>query len=187
MGAALRRFQVPWTDFALAVVLAVIGECEIVVKALNADFPGPRWVNQVWVVVMALPVVIRRRFPAAALVVFWLPVQVWLDVVYDAHSNLPLEPFVALLIVSYSAAAYVEAERLWVLYAVLGLLYVSELGLLVAGLKGLGNVVPGLVFISLTFAIGRVMRSRRGEAHELRWDVAKAYDSRDAVVRAAIE
>ncbi|MGN6474014.1 MAG: hypothetical protein ACTHK4_10270, partial [Mycobacteriales bacterium] len=64
MGGMTGLRRVPLTDVALGVVLAVLGECEVVVKALNSDFPGPRWVNQVWVVLMALPVVWRRSFPA---------------------------------------------------------------------------------------------------------------------------
>lgn len=119
------------------------------------------------VVLLALPVVWRRRAPMLAFVVFAVAGSAWLDALYGAHSNLPFEPFLVLLILVYSAATHVPAARQRLVLAVLGALYLSEFVLLLAGLKGWGNVVPGLVFASIAYALGRGLQRRTAHAGAL--------------------
>ena len=154
-------------DLLLAVALAVLGLCELFVRALNADWHGPRALNVLVVLLIALPVVWRRRAPLVALAAYWVPTQIWLDVLYGQHANLPVEPFLVLLILVYSAAAYASEKEQRVVVAILAVLYASEFALLLVGLKGLSNVVPGLVFISLAYGLGRGVRRRRADAAAL--------------------
>jgi signal transduction histidine kinase len=154
-------------DLLLAAGLAVLGLCELFVRTLNADWHGPRALNALVVLLIALPVVWRRRAAVVALVTYWVPAQIWLDAVYGRHANLPIEPFLVLLILVYSAASYASAKEQRLVVAVLAVIYTSELALLLIGLKGLGNVVPGLVFISLAYVLGRGVRSRRDHAISL--------------------
>ena len=174
------------TDVSLALALAVLGECELFIQALNSDFHGPRALNAVLLVLMALPVAWRRRAPVTALVAYWVPVQIWLDVLYDAHSSLPLEPFLILLVLVYSAAAYADRRGQRVLIGVLGALYASEFVLLAVGLKGWGNVVPGLVFISAAYLLGRGVRHRRAQAVSLQQRAVELESDREALARAAV-
>jgi signal transduction histidine kinase len=151
----------------LAAGLAVLGLCELFVRTLNADWHGPRGLNALVVLLIALPVVWRRRAAVVALVTYWVPAQIWLDALYGRNANLPVEPFLVLLILVYSAASYASAKQQRLVVAVLAVLYASELALLFVGSKGLGNVVPGLVFISLAYVLGRGVRSRRDHAISL--------------------
>jgi signal transduction histidine kinase len=141
--------------------------------------------NVVLVVAIALPVVWRRRAPVAALVAYWLPAQVWLDAVYGAHSNLPLEPFLTLLVLVYSAAAYAGPRGQRIVAVVLVALFASELALLAVGEKGWGNVVPGLVFVSLAYLLGLGVRRRREHALHDRDEAAEAavFEERDRIAR----
>jgi signal transduction histidine kinase len=173
-------------DWLLAGALAVLGLCELFLRSLNADFHGPRALNALFVVLIALPVAWRRRAPVAALVAFWVPVQVWLDVLYGAHSNLPVEPFLALLILVYSAAAFADPTGQRVVVAVLAALYASELMLLAVGLKGWGNVVPGLIFITLAYVLGRGVRSRRLHSASLEQRTEELKAEREVLARLAV-
>ncbi len=164
----------------------MLGLCELFLRSLNADFHGPRALNALLVVLMALPVAWRRSAPVAALVAFWVPVQVWLDVLYGAHSNLPVEPFLVLLILVYSAAAFADATGQRVVVAVLAALYASELALLAVGLKGWGNIVPGLIFITLAYALGRGVRIRRLHSESLEQRTEELKAEREVLARLAV-
>lgn len=185
MGTRLRSGPVA-RDALMAAALAALGLCELFIRSLNADFHGPRWLNVLAVLLIAAPITFRRRAPLAALVVYWIPAQVWLDVVYGSHSNLPIEPFLVLLILVFSAASLVEGSRHLVVLAVLGGLYASELALLIAGRKGLGNVVPGLVFISLAYVLGRGVHRRRSREASLQHRTAVLEQERETVARQAV-
>jgi signal transduction histidine kinase len=174
------------SDVALACMLAILGECELFFRSLNSDFHGPPALNAILVVLFAVPVALRRRLPVAALVAFWGPVQVWLDTLYTAHSNLPLEPFLILLVLVYSAAAYAGRSGQRVVGAVLVALALSEVALLTAGLKGWGNVVPGLVFVSAAYVLGRGVRHRRFQAVSLERRAVELESNRDVLAQLAV-
>ena len=174
-------------DLALAAALAALGLCELFFPSLNADWHGPRALNVAVVLLIAAPVAVRQHRPVSALVVYWVPAQIWLDALYDAHSNLPIEPFLVLLILVYTAAAADggrSGQR--VVAGVLVLLYASELALLLLGDKGWGNVVPGLTFISLAYALGRGMRSRRLHAAALERRTSELESEGEALARQAV-
>ena len=174
------------SDALLAAALAALGLCELFVRSLNADFHVPRAVNAVLLVLIASPVAWRRRAPLAALVVYWVPAQVWLDVVYGAHSNLPIEPFLVLLVLVYTAASFVDGRAHLALRVVIAALYASELALLAVGLKGLGNVVPGLVFVGIAYALGRGVRRRRARETSLEQRAHALAEERESFAREAV-
>jgi signal transduction histidine kinase len=186
MRTRLRPASTRLADYLLATALGVLGLCELSIRSLNADFHGPRVLNAALVLLIALPVAWRRRAPLAALVGFWIPTQIWLDLVYGPHSNLPIEPFLVLLILVYSASSLTEGRAHRTVIAVLAALYASELALLVAGLKGLGNVVPGLVFISLAYVLGRGVRNRRAHAASLEQRTVLLEEERDTRAHQAV-
>jgi hypothetical protein len=106
-----------YRDVAASAALAALGLCELAFPALRADFHGPKALNALLVILIALPVAWRRRAPVAALVVYWIPAQIWLDAVYDARSSLPLEPFVVLLSLVYTAAVFAETDARTIVHA----------------------------------------------------------------------
>ena len=173
-------------DLLLAAALAGFGLLELFVRSLNADFRGPRAVNAVLVLLIAAPVAWRRRAPLAALIAYWVPAQIWLDLVYGPHSSLPVEPFLVLLILVYTAASYADGPSRLAVGAVLAGLYASELALLFAGKKGLGNVVPGLVFISFAYVLGRGVHRRRGREASLERRTVMLEEQREAHARRAV-
>jgi signal transduction histidine kinase len=170
----------------MAAALAALGLCELFIRSLNADFHGPRWLNVIAVLLIAAPITLRRQAPLAALVVYWIPAQIWLDVVYGSHSNLPIEPFLVLLILVFTAASLLDGRQHLVVLAVLGGLYASELALLVVGRKGLGNVVPGLVFISLAYVLGRGVHRRRSREASLQQRTVVLEQERETVAHQAV-
>lgn len=170
----------------MAGALGGLGLLELSVRSLNADFRGPRALNAVLVLLIAAPVAWRRRAPLVALVVYWVPAQIWLDLVYGPHSNLPVEPFLVLLILVYTAASYTAGPANRGVVAVLVGLYASELALLFVGWKGLGNVVPGLVFISFAYVLGRGVHRRRVREASLEQRTVLLEEQREEHARRAV-
>ena len=170
----------------MAGALGGLGLLELSVRSLNADFRGPQAVNAVLVLLIAAPVAWRRRAPLVALIAYWVPAQIWLDLVYGPHSNLPVEPFLVLLILVYTAASYTDSPANLGVIAVLVGLYASELALLLDGRKGLGNVVPGLVFVSFAYVLGRGVRHRRAREASLEHRAVMLEEQREEHARRAV-
>jgi signal transduction histidine kinase len=166
-SGAFGRLVDRYGNLVLAAALVALGLCELFVPALKSDFHGPRALNVVLVVLIAAAVLWRRRAPLGALVAFALPASVWLAVVYGPKSNLPSEPLFVLLVLVYSAAVYASRDRQRLVLIVLIALFVSELALLIGGVKGVGNAVPGMIVIALAYAVGRALRGRHALAESL--------------------
>ncbi|MDE3131835.1 MAG: hypothetical protein KGL16_11845, partial [Acidobacteriota bacterium] len=147
-----RSFVDRHMDYMLAAALVALGECELFVPALKADFHGPAYLNAAVVALIAAPVLWRRRAPLGAFVAFALPASVWLAAVYGPNSNLPSEPLFVLIVLIYSAMVYTARARERLVWLALSALFASEVVLLVAGVKGVGNAVPGMIVIALSCA-----------------------------------
>jgi signal transduction histidine kinase len=174
-------------DAALAGALVVIGLIDLFGSALGGVFPGSHWVHLPFVVFISAPIAWRRRWPLATLIVVAVVESVWVFGLYPIHQPPPLEPFVALLIAVYSAAAYAEgraARAAWVTVA-LGVL--SDIPSLVAG-KPIGNVAGPDVTLLIAFSLGLgfARSRRRAEAQELRAAQAER-EAAEAAERAVAE
>jgi signal transduction histidine kinase len=182
----LRAALHSYGDLLFAAGLVVLGLCELFIPALNSDFHGPRWVNVIVVVLIAQFVAWRRRAPFAAFAIYTIAGTAWLDAVYRANANLPLEPFIVLLVVVYTAASRAENRRNAAVAAVLAILAISEVALIPFGDKSIGNVTPGLVFIALTFTIGRVLGRRIVANNQVEVRAARAVADAEAKASAAV-
>ena len=190
MDRGVGRFALlRYGDLGLAITLAALGECELFFRALRADWPGPRALNTAVVVVIALSVLWRRRAPLAALVAYAVPASVWLASVYGPSSNLPIEPLLVLLILVYSAASYAPLSQGRLVAGAVGLLFASEVVLLVAGRKSVGNAVPGLALIGLSYLVGRALRGKHlfAESMQRRASEIQAGSAKQAAMAVAAE
>jgi signal transduction histidine kinase len=181
-GARLDMFVEP----SLFVALVVLGESELFVPALRAEFHGPRWINAILVIAIATAVLWRRRAPLAAFAMYAAFASVWLAAVYGPNASLPIEPLVVLLVLIYSAATYIATERERWVALVVGLIFASEVLLLVLGRKSVGNAVPGLLFIGLAYILGRILRGKHALASSFELKAARASAESEARARAAV-
>lgn len=167
MIAALwrRRPADGWIDVALAAVLLVACETEVVLDTIG-DHGHDHWplaANVVIVAGLTVPLAWRRRKPLASLVVVMSCLPLLMVALADVKSvNFPQ---LVLFIPPYSVAAYSPRRP-----ALLGLAYA---GLVIAT----GNVLEpsggtswvfGLAACGVPWVVGRIMRARRETAAELR-------------------
>src|SRR5579875_2365571 len=135
---ARRRHDV--FDGALAVALVTIGLVDLFTGALGGVFPHGRWAHLPFAIAMSAPIALRRRSPLGTLVTVAVIESAWVYGLYPVEQQPPLEPFVALLIAVYSAAAYAEGHALRAAWVTVAIGVLSDIPSLVAG-QPLGNAV----------------------------------------------
>jgi len=157
-----RRAARGWLfDVALAAGLLVASLADWSTKALGGTYPHPRWAHLPFIAVTAVPVALRRRWPLPALVAFAVTQGLWLSLLYPASQQPPLVPFVQMLIVVYSAAAYADGRAARAAWFVVGLGVLLDV-MSLAGGKPLGNVAAPDVSLLIAFSLGLgFARSRR--------------------------
>lgn len=174
-------------DLTLAFVLAAANFVDWATGALGGVFPHPRWTHLPFIAATAVPVAIRRRWPLGALVSFALTQGLWLWLLYPASQQPPLVPFVQMLIVVYSAAAYAEGRAARAAWFVVALGVLFDVTSLLNG-KPLGNVAGPDVSLLIAFSLGLgFARSRRRLEAEQRRAARLEADRLVAEERAAAE
>ena len=160
-----RRPADGWIDVALAAVLFVACETEVVLDTIG-DHGHDHWplvANVVIVAGLTVPLAWRRRNPLASLIVAMSCLPLLMVALADVKSvNFPQ---LVLFIPPYSVAAY-SARR----PALLGLAY-SGLALATGNLlqpSGGTSWVFGLAACGVPWGVGRILRARRETANELR-------------------
>lgn len=148
-------------DVALALVLFAANLVDWGTHALGGTYPHSRWAHLPFLVVTSAPVATRRRWPLGALIAFAVTQGLWLSLLYPASQQPPLVPFVQLLIIVYSAAAYADgraARAAWFVVAI-GVLF--DIASLLGG-KPLDNVAGPDISLMIAFSLGLgFARSRR--------------------------
>jgi signal transduction histidine kinase len=151
-------------------------------------FPGPRWAHLPFLVLTAVPIVVRRRRPLLALIAVGVAQSLWIYGLYPMSQQPPITPFLALVIAVYSAAAYADgtaARAAWITVA-LGML--SNIPALVAG-QSIGYVAGPNVTLLIAFSLGLgfARSRRRAEAEQRRAAQADADRAAAAEQAAAAE
>jgi len=148
-------------DAALTVALLVLGGVEVA-GFLGTQFPGPRPVHVAFMVAGTVPLLARSRWPLTTLLVVAVIGTVWVDAMYGLRADQPpFQPYLVLLVVVYSAAAYTDGRQARAATVVVAVGIASSLPLLIAGAP-VSNVVPPLIATLVAFGVGlAVARYRR--------------------------
>lgn len=160
-----RRPADGWLDVALAAVLFVACEVEVVLDTVN-DRHHDHWplaANALIVVGVTVPLAWRRRRPLASLVIVMSSVLLLVIALADVQTvNFPQ---LVLFIAPYSVAAYATRRP-----AVLGLAF-TALTLVIGNVlepAGASSWVFSVAAAGAPWGVGRILRSRRETAAELR-------------------
>ena len=146
---------------------------------------GPDWALSLLALGATLPLLRRRErpLPAFGLVLAATAVIVAFSVPLQA----PFEPFVALVVALYAVGAHGD-DRQGV--AGLALLFagfaVPGLVLVLAGQQRVGDLVPGVVWLSAAWLIGRIVRGQRLRTLELEDLTAQLELEREERARTAV-
>jgi signal transduction histidine kinase len=183
----VRGRAVDWADTAVAVLLAAMAQYEIWAHPLVDDgIPGPRVVNSALFMLIAAPLLWRRRAPLAVLglVIGAAAVQA---IFFDDSPQPSLELFVAVLIVLYSVGANSDRRRALIGAALAApAILAVDLPHLLAGDTSLGSATSGWFVFAVVWSFGRYLGRRRLEADSLRERAARLEIEREEKARLAV-
>lgn len=174
-------------DVVLATVLMVLSLFDLFTRGLQGVYPHSMWAHLPFVVVTSLPIAFRRRAPLAALIVFAVTQGAWIYSLYPLDQQPPLIPFVQLLVMVYTAAAYSDGRAARAAAAVVALGIITDIPTLAIG-KPVGNVAGPDMMMAIAFGIGLTFARNRRHAESLEERAARTDRERaEAVERAAAE
>lgn len=174
-------------DTLLAVGLLAASMADLFWGVLSGVYPHSTWVHLPFVVVTSIPVAFRRRWPLAALIALGVLQTTWIYVLFPVQQQPPLVPFIQLLVVVYSAAAYSDGRAARAAWAVVVLGLAADLPTLAAG-KPPGELAGPDVALVIAFLVGLAFARIRRHAAAAEGQVVQAERERLAAVeRAAAE
>lgn len=172
-------------DFSLAGVLLVANLLDVATGALGGTYPGSVWAHLLFALATSVPVAFRRRQPLGALIAVAVPQTVWIYLLFPIDQQPPVIPFLQLLVVVYSAAAYSDGRAARAAMAVVVIGILSDLPTLFAG-KPVGQLTAPDVTLIIAFGIGMVFARARREIAAKAFALARAeVEQRDLAERAA--
>jgi signal transduction histidine kinase len=156
-------------DATLAGVLLVASVVDLFTHGLGGVYPHATWIHLPFVVLTSLPIAVRRRWPLAALIVLAVVQSAWIYGLYPMDQQPPLVPFVQLLVVVYTAAAYSDGRAARAACVVVALGIGTDIPTLIVG-KPLGDVAgPDIsLLIAFSLGLGFARSRRRADAQEER-------------------
>jgi len=174
-------------DIALAAVLLALSLLDLFTHALQGVYPHSQWAHLPFVVVTALPVAVRRRWPLGAMLVFAVTQSIWIYSLYPLDQQPPLIPFVQLIIIVYTAAAYSDGRTARAAMVVVAIGVLTDIPTLAIG-KPIGNVAGPDVVMAIAFGVGTAFARMRRHNETLEEQAARAERERiEAAERAAAE
>lgn len=177
----------PAFDVALAGALLALSLLDLFTRALTGVYPHSVWAHLPFVVLSALPVAFRRSWPLGALIALAVVQSVWLYALFPIDQQPPLIPFVQLIVVVYSAAAYSDGRAGRAAMVVVAVAVLTDLPTLLAG-KPVGQVAGPDVVVAVAFGIGLAFARIRRRSQALEVQAARAESERlEAAERAAAQ
>lgn len=173
-GAMVRRFVPPRNDILLALGVAALACTEI---ALNHQL-RPVGAAVPTELTLAVALAWRRAFPL--LVVAVVGIDLSLETTLGVPVSQPLVPLVGIVVSVYALSAHSSLERALVGYAV-----ITVGGAVASRDNGIGNFLFGLLFITGTWSIGRIIRSRTEHAAFLEQKTERLESARAEELEAA--
>jgi signal transduction histidine kinase len=155
-------------DWTVALALLGLGVVDIALHPHSKEFPDPLWANYAFLLGGALPLAFRRFWPASVAVLVVAAFTAWSIVMYPPSDQSSFEAFVGMLAAFYILGADLVGRRqLVVTVAVVACTLPSWV--LALGLGNTpGDTVPALVFVTLAWTVGYVLRRRREQLAEER-------------------
>jgi signal transduction histidine kinase len=158
-----------WGDVVLAAVFVAWTQSDLWGHAPSAlRVTGGRGVLAVLLVLVTLPLAIRRRVPAGTLLVAAGSLAVASVLVRDSAGGVPVEVFIAMLIAFYSVGAHCD-ERRAPFVGALALAVIAAADLARPGFFNGGHSPRPAAWLAFAIAwlVGRDMRRRRGRVADL--------------------
>jgi signal transduction histidine kinase len=182
---ALWRRLDRYGDVAVAAALLVLGLVDIA-NGSAKSYPPPRALDVLFLAAVAVPFVARRRAPLVVLAVVTGASLAWTYALYPLSQQGPFVPFVALIVASYTAAAYTAGREAALSMGVV--VAALAAGVLSGALGGqpAGDYIPFALWIAVAYAVGCVFRRRQLLAARLGDRLASVERDRDANTRRAV-
>ena len=183
----------PWRrpalrDWTVALGLLAVGLVDIATHPHSRQFPDPLWANYAFMVAGSLPLAFRRFAPATVAVLVIGAFTAWSITMYPPNAQSSFEAFLGMLAGFYILGADLAGRKQLVvsLAVVLGTVPSWVLSLGLGGSPG--DIVPALVFMSLAWTVGYVLRRRREQlAEERRRADRLAYEQGRLAAEAVME
>ena len=163
----LAQHAVDLFDLSLALFFAATAQYEIWAHPLVDDgIPGPRLLNSALLLLVTLPLALRRVAPTAVFALVLCAIGLQVGLVDHAHSQQPpFEEWIALLVIFYSLGAHAERRR--AIAAALvggGVFVVADVISLARGTAAAGDTVPAWFLLATALGLGVALRGQRLEA-----------------------
>ena len=183
--AGLRRRLL---DIAPGFALIAIGATQVLADYDGAGFRGPRGANAAFLVVVCLPLLVRRRQPVVALAGVFLVQAVWVGAYYHGSHQPPFEPFAAGVVACFAVGFHADRRGLRAGLVVFVLLVVASAIVLATGGSTVGNALPVVIWWAAAIGIGRGLRERQALVELLRERSARLERDRERdIADAALE
>jgi signal transduction histidine kinase len=174
-------------DAALALVLAAASLADLFGHALAGVYPHSVWTHLPFVALTSVPVAFRRRSPLIALIALGVVQSAWIYALVPMDQQPPLTPFVQLLVLVYSAAAYSDGHAARAAWVVVALGIATDIPTLAMG-KSVGELAGPDIALLIAFAVGLAFaRSRRHADAQAELAARAQQDRQQAAERAAAD
>ena len=150
-------------DAAVAAGVLLLGLGELTGVVAGSEFPGNRTVHAVFIVLVAVPLVVRRTWPLPSMLLVVGITAAWQFGLYGPGQQPPFEPFVALLLATFTAGLMTSGRAATIAVGVVGTGVCLAVAAVVAG-EPLGSAVAPVLQILGVFALGRLMAVYRARA-----------------------
>jgi signal transduction histidine kinase len=170
-----------WWDVALAVAIVAVCEAQVASGTGQSKLHGPAWVAVLSGLLLSVPLIWRRRYPAAVLLAVFGGALLASVLGLSQPKQGYVGEIVAALVVLYTIARRADLRT-----ALAGLVFGCVVVLLVSTGQDSFELLGSLLLLAAPVAAGRVLRSRRRLIDDLQ-STARALElSQDENARAAV-
>jgi signal transduction histidine kinase len=155
-------------DIAPAAALIVIGAVQLLADYEGSGFRGPRGASAAFLVLVCLPLRVRRRRPVLALAGGFVIQGIWVGAYYHGSHQPPFEPFAAGVVACFALGVHADRRGLRAGLVVFAVLVVASAIVLAVGGSAVGDALSVLIWWAAAIGIGRGLRERQALVELLR-------------------
>jgi signal transduction histidine kinase len=145
-------------DLAPTLGLLALSALELTSNAFS-DYRGSDFGNTVFAIAVAVPLVVRRRWPAHVLAAVFVVQAVWISAYYRGHQP-PFEPFATGVVACFALGMHSDRRTLRIGLAVFAVATAGAAVSLATGGTRIGDALPTVVWWLGAVGIGRLLRER---------------------------